>query len=105
MTLRSEKISKQLQRVVAESLVEHLQAEERLTVTRFVVTPDLRQARAWLHGWNQLTEGRQGYLQRELGRSVAKASQTKFTPRLIILDDDSGDYVTRIHRLLEGDTD
>lgn len=105
MSLRSDKVSKLLHRALAQALVEQTEREEGLLIARVVVTADLRQARSWIYGWARLNATRQKELTSALVQAIARTSTMKFTPKLIVLDDDSGDYITRIHKLLEGESD
>lgn len=101
MSLRAEKIARQLHRKLAESLSELVSPDERLTIARVNLTDDIRNARIWIQGWEKIGVSRQSIILRQLQLAIASTLQTKFTPRLTIVVDDSMDYVERIEKLLK----
>ncbi|MEI7819163.1 MAG: ribosome-binding factor A, partial [bacterium] len=88
MTLRSDRVGHQIQRLVATEIRSVKPAgSSLLTVTRCSVTPDLRRADIWLAGWDSLHESEQRQLRHDLQKAVGRESTTKFTPKLSIMED------------------
>lgn len=100
MALRAERIGRELHRHMARALADLLRSGLRLTITRVRVTDNIRTVRVWLHGWDATEASRQVEVRKCLEATTRAASQTKFTPRLVILNDDSADYAERIEQLL-----
>ncbi len=104
MSRRADQVGRELHRHMALALTEVLRQGKRVTITRVKVTDDLKTIRAWLQGWGRLDEAEQKHLEYQLRQAVREGSQTKFTPRLMVLNDDSADYAEHIDRLLQEDS-
>ncbi len=103
MSRRAEQVGRELHRHMALALTESLRQGKRVTITRVKVTDDLKTLRAWLQGWARLDEHEQTIIENRLRDAVRESSQSKFTPRLVVLNDDSADYAEHIDRLLQED--
>lgn len=101
MSRRADQVGRELHRHMATALAESLRQGKRVTITRVKVTDDLKTIRAWLQGWGRLEEVERRQLEYRLRQAVREGSQTKFTPRLVVLNDDSADYAEHIDRLLQ----
>jgi ribosome-binding factor A len=106
MSRRTEKIDSLIQQVVAKALVEHGSRETvGVTVTKVVVTPDLRQATVWVGVLGDEQQQKvayaaaQGILPEAQAELAAKLT-TKFTPRLHLRHDTSGAYAQHIDEIL-----
>lgn len=101
MTRRSDQVAVQIQRYAAQALVAFApKGGVLLTVTRSQVSPDMKQATVWVAGWGQLDTAQIAQLSRAMGREIALHLTSKFTPRLTVLDDDSGAYASHISQIL-----
>lgn len=103
MSRRAEQVGRELHRHMARSLAEVMQRGVRLTISRVRATDDLRTLRVWIQGWNRLDGLTQRSVTFRLREVIRSSSQTKFTPHLIVENDDSIDYAERIDQLLLGD--
>ena len=107
MSQRTDKVSSLIKQVVATEIT-HLPEAARLTVTSVEVTPDLRQATAWI-GVLANTEEESGELfetaksaQKGMQSAVAKKLKTKFVPRLTLERDMGGEYAEHITKVIRG---
>lgn len=101
MSRRADQVGRELHRHMALALTEPLREGKRVTITRVKVTDDLKTLRAWLQGWSRLDEREQRQIEYNLKQAVREGSQMKFTPRVVVLNDDSADYAEHIDRLLQ----
>lgn len=104
MSRRADQVGRELHRHMASALVGELRQGKRVAITRVRATDDLRVIRVWLQGWNNLQEPDQKHLEYCFKQAINRGSKSKFTPRLVVLNDDSTDYAEYIDRLLYGDS-
>lgn len=107
MSQRTSKVASTIQQLVAAEIT-RLPESARYTVTKVDVTPDMRQATVWI-GVLAKTERQAGELfteaesaRSDLQAAVAQNLTTKFTPRLALRRDVSGEYADSISRLIKG---
>ena len=106
MSQRTDKVESLIHQIVAKGLLESLGGDSaRLTVTRVVVSPDLRQATAWLGILGSPDEMQELFdralLERPvLQRQVAVGLTTRNTPRLSLRQDTGGKHAAEIEVLL-----
>lgn len=110
MTSRQEKVSKQIQKDIAEILQHHsagIPNRPMLTVTNVRISPDLGQARIYLsifpseHPEEIIKELNEhiGLYRNELGKKLRH--QLKKIPEIKFFLDDSLDYIDKIDKLLK----
>ncbi len=106
MTLRTDKIESVVLRTAARLLHEHVSFPgTTITVSRVQVSPDLKHATLWLSIFGRETEAAaQAVLaiRSDLSRLVAKASTSKFSPKIRLEFDTSAEYADEINRLIKG---
>lgn len=109
MSQRTAKVSSLIKQTVAAELPRQLAGDAAvLTVTQVDVTPDLRQAIVWIgvlagNAAEQAASfARAQAVVGDLQAAVARKLETKFTPRLELRPDASGEYADRMSRLIKG---
>ena len=107
MSQRTDKVSSLIKQVIASEIT-HLPEAARFTVTSVEVTPDLRQATAWI-GVLANTDEESDELfetaksaQKVMQSEVAKKLKTKFVPRVTLERDMSGEYAEHITKVIRG---
>lgn len=103
MSRRADQVGRELHRHMALALTEVLHQGARVTITRVKATDDLKTLRVWVQGWKNLDDSAKATIEHRLRGAIRSSSQTKFTPRLIVLNDDSVDYAEHIDKLLKED--
>jgi ribosome-binding factor A len=103
MSRRADQVGRELHRHMALALTEVFQQGTRITITRVKATDDLRALRVWVQGWKNLDDRVKATIEYRFRGAIRSSSQTKFTPRLIVLNDDSVDYAEHIDKLLKED--
>ncbi len=107
MSQRTEKVASLVQQIVAKQLAGFPDGA-RLSITHIDITPDLREATVWVGIVARSDKEAERLLKSVKGQrkafqdAVAQGLSTKFTPKLTIERDVSGEYADGITRLIRG---
>jgi ribosome-binding factor A len=108
MSIRTQRVAEEIQKVIAERLIRGLRdpLPGFVTVRDVEVTSDFTHAKVWFSvfgseadkaGAREILEQNRGMLRGEVGKKV----RLRNTPELHFILDDSGERAARVHALLD----